>query len=164
MFFYYSEDQSHVCAFFPLNGNQEIMSFKVFPYRSTIDDIHYTLYDDHWQMHTFSDVAFYSGWLACGSCLMYPHLPKRVMHHFKYLQVFPRDPSVSAPLAMVRRDVYVMYDDFYSHLVPNEAQSLESPNKWSTAFDYIQWYFRVSHPYMKKMLIEIHLSQLIRRY
>lgn len=25
---------------------------------------------------------------------------------------------------------------------------MSAPQPWSSAFDYIQWYFRVSHPYM----------------
>lgn len=41
-----------------------------------------------------------------------------------------------------------MYDDFYNHLVPEEAHSVLASLQSSNEFDYIQWYFRVSHPYM----------------
>ena len=33
-------------------------------------------------------------------------------------------------------------------LVPDESRSTLASNDWNVAYNYIQWYFRISHPYM----------------
>lgn len=63
-----------------------------------------------------------------------------------------------APPAMVRRDVDAMYGDVYNHLVPDEVQRVTTPHQWSSASSYIQWYFRVSHPCVTPMFMEIHVG------
>ena len=78
----------------------------------TTDDIRFCSYDLHRQTFNLDDIAFYSGMLPYGSRMMYPHLPERVMRQFRYMQVIPREPFVSAPHTMVHKDVDAMYDDF----------------------------------------------------
>lgn len=70
--------------------------------------------------------------------MIHPHLPERVMCQFRFQQSILRDPSVFAPPTMVYRDVDVVFNDFYNHLVPHEAQSVLTPSTWSGTFDYIQ--------------------------
>lgn len=73
--------------------------------RTAADNIHYMPYNNHGQTHALDDIAFYSRWLVCESRLMYPHMPERVMRQFGYLPGIPIDPSMSAPPAMVCKDV-----------------------------------------------------------
>lgn len=49
---------------------------------------------------------------------------------------------------MVRRDLNSMYNDFLNHLVLDKARSTKAHSDWSFAYNYVQWYFRVSHPYI----------------
>lgn len=49
---------------------------------------------------------------------------------------------------MVRGDIDVMYDDLFNHFVSVKTQGVVAPSKWSIAFDYTQWCFRMSHTYM----------------
>lgn len=55
------------------------------------------------------------------------------------------DFTVYAHPIVIYKDVDVMFDDFYNHLVPEEAQSVPAPQPRGNSFVYIQWYFRVSH-------------------
>lgn len=61
-----------------------------------------------------------------------------------YMHVVPRESFVSPSPTMLRGDVEAMHDDFLNHLVPHEARGIIIPSEWNCAFDYIQWYFRVS--------------------
>lgn len=42
----------------------------------------------------------------------------------------------------------VMFYDYESHLVPEEARISIVENDWSYVNKYIRWFFRVSHLYM----------------
>lgn len=108
-------------AFIPLRGNRATK-----PYREYLDcmvgeDIHFHAYVDHRETHLFYEFVFYSGWLACGSRLMYPHLPERVMRQFDYMHFLPKDPYEYALPAMTHRDTGVIYDDYLNHLILNGA-------------------------------------------
>lgn len=144
----YTEDQPHACAFILLRGNQSTKLLRVFLYRISTYDIRFRLYDDHHQTHPLDHITFYFGRLAYGSHMLYPHLPERVMRQFRYLQVVPREPFVSASHSMIHMDVYVMYDDFYNHLVLDEARSVVAPHECSSVFNYMEWYFIMSHLYV----------------
>lgn len=54
----------------------------------------------------------------------------------------------SAPPALTRRQIKGMFDDYESHLVPEEAQTTISESDWSNVKGYIIWFFGVSHPNM----------------
>lgn len=41
-----------------------------------------------------------------------------------------------------------MFDDYESHLVPDESHNTISNRDWSYVDGYIRWFFRVSHLYM----------------
>ncbi|XP_050920270.1 uncharacterized protein LOC127137907 [Lathyrus oleraceus] len=91
---------------------------------------------------------FYSGWLAGGSCLIFPHLPERIIRNFGYTQTILKHSAIFAPPTMMRREMNAMFDDYLSHLVPKEAHNTITKSDWSYVDGYIRWFFRVSHPYM----------------
>lgn len=80
--------------------------------------------------------------------MMYSYLLKCVMHQFRYMQFVLKDPSDSASPTMVHIDVDVMYGDYHNHLVPDDTRGTLAPSYQSSGYSYIQWYFKVSHPYM----------------
>lgn len=72
------------------------------------ENIHFHSYVTHRETRLLEDITFYSGWLACSSLMMYPHLPEPAMQQFDYMQYILRDPYAPAPPAMARRDVDIM--------------------------------------------------------
>lgn len=115
---------SHLSAFSPLRGNQETKPFRVYLDCLVVEDMHFNSYIDHSEMRSCDDILLYSGWVTCGSQLTFPHLPKRVMRQLRFTQSIPRHPVVSAPPTMTRRVMDVMFDDYLSHMVPEETQSI----------------------------------------
>lgn len=138
----------HASAFALLRGNQAIKPFQVYLDCLVAEDMHFNSYVDHREMRPFDDIVLYSGCLASGSSLTFPHLPDHVMRQFDYTHIIPIRPIVSYPLAMTHRDMDVMFDDYLSHLIPEEAQSTIAESNWSYVDEYIRWFFRVSHSYM----------------
>lgn len=61
-------------------------------------------------MRPLDNIAFYSELLACGPRLIYPYLVERVMCQSGFQWGIPRDFSLSAHPAMVRRDIDAMFD------------------------------------------------------
>lgn len=110
--------------------------------------MHFNNYADHYETQQFDDIVLYSGWLACSSCLTFPHLPECVMRWFDYTQTISRHTTVSAPPAMTRRDINAMFNDYLSHLILEEAHNTIVESDWSYIDGYIRWFFRVSHSYM----------------
>lgn len=49
---------------------------------------------------------------------------------------------------MARKDVDTMYDDYLLQLISDEECGTQTLRDWSIAYNYIPWYFKVSHPYM----------------
>ncbi|XP_058726643.1 uncharacterized protein LOC131598007 [Vicia villosa] len=70
------------------------------------------------------------------------------MRQFGYEQTIPRDPTVSAPIAMTRRQLDEVFAYREHHMVPEEARATLAEHVWSCFEWYISWYYRVSHPYM----------------
>lgn len=79
---------------------------------------------------------------------MYIHLHERVMCQLMFLHIIRRPPYVSAPSIVCHRDFDAILNDFYSHLVLDEAHNVLVGEPWAYAHGYIQWFYRVSHPYM----------------
>lgn len=50
-------------------------SFKVYLDCLVDKDMHFNNYVDHRETQPFDDIVLYSGCLACGSRLTFPHLP-----------------------------------------------------------------------------------------
>lgn len=110
--------------------------------------MHFNTYVDHRVTRPFDNIVLYSGWLACGSRLTFPHLPECVMRQFGYTHTILRHTIVYAPSAMIRRDMCAMFDDYLSHLVLEEARSTIAESELSYVDGYIKWFFRVSHSYI----------------
>ncbi|XP_050888879.1 uncharacterized protein LOC127094051 [Lathyrus oleraceus] len=138
-------------AFIPLRRNQAAE-----PYLDYLvaKDMHFNNYVYHRETRPFDEIVIYYGWLACGSCLIAPHLPERVMRKFGYTQIIPIHPVVSAPPAMTHIQINYMFDDFESHLVLEETQATIAKSDWSYVERYIIWFFRVSHSYMVQAALE----------
>ncbi|XP_050897796.1 uncharacterized protein LOC127104665 [Lathyrus oleraceus] len=144
----YNEDWPRACAFAPYRGNTTIEPYRVFIDRTVAYYIFFCSYDGHRQTRPLDDIAFYSGWLASGSRLMYPHLSERAMRQFGLQQMIPRNPFTSAPLTICHRDLDVILDDFYSHLILEKEHSVPAGDPWAYEHGYIQWFYQVPHPYM----------------
>lgn len=96
--------------------------------RLVAEDMHFNSYVDHRKTRPFDEIVLYFGWLAYGSRLTTPHLPERVIRQFGYTQTILRHLVVSAPSVLTRRQMDDMFDDYESHLVPEEAQSTIAPS------------------------------------
>lgn len=86
------------------------------------------------------------------------------MRHFGYTHTISGHSVVFVPPTLKRRQIDDIFDDYESHLVPDEAWSILVVSNWSYVEGHIKWFFRVSYSYMAHVLIETHLGQLIRRY
>ncbi|XP_050875986.1 uncharacterized protein LOC127079651 [Lathyrus oleraceus] len=137
-----------VTAFIPLRGNQVTESFRVYLDRLVAKDMHFHIYVDQRQTRPFDEIVLYSGWLPYKSHLTAPHLSECVMRKFGYTQIILRHPIVYAPLALIRRHIKDMFDDYDSHMIPETAWATIAESDWSYVDGYIRWFFRVSHPYM----------------
>lgn len=145
-------------------------SYMMFIDRVIAYDICFCPYDGHRQTRPLDNIAFYSWWLTCGSHMIYPHLPERVMHQFKFLHIIQRPPYVSVPLCVsasptdCHRDLDVILDNFFSHLVPYEAHNVPTPGPWvaikGSSFISIRYHILTWHQMSRKHL----LDQFIRRY
>lgn len=100
-----------------LRGNQAIESFIMYLNRLVIEDMHFNNYVDHREMRPFDEILLYYGWLACGSFLIFPHLPECIMQQFSYTQTIHRHLVVSISPTMTRREMDGMFYEYLSHLV-----------------------------------------------
>ncbi|XP_058725553.1 uncharacterized protein LOC131596833 [Vicia villosa] len=112
------------------------------------EDIRYDCYGAHRETISFEEITLYSGWLASSSTIVVRYLLKRVTRPFGFEQTIPRDPSVSAPIAMACMQLEEVFADWEHHMVPEEAWATPSEHDWGCVERYISWYYRVSHPYM----------------
>ena len=60
--------------------------------------------------------------------MMYQHLPKLVVHQFRYIRFVPTCSFNSVYPTMVYRDVDAMYDDFLNHMISGETRGSVAPN------------------------------------
>lgn len=105
---------------YSLQGNGTTESFRVSLDRMVPDDNFFYLYEGHHQTRLFDVISVYSGWLACGSYLMYPYLPEKIMCLFDYIHTIQRPLYESAPLRVFGRDLGEMLDHFVSYLISKE--------------------------------------------
>lgn len=122
--------------------------FRVYLDHLVAENIHFHSYVTHCKMLPLEDIAFYSGWLDYGSRLTYPHFPEHIMRKSSYMHYIPIHPYVFSPLDMTRRDMDAIFDYYLNLLVPKKAHSTIAPSDWSYTYDYLWWFFRMSHPYM----------------
>lgn len=80
----------------------------------------------------------YFGWLACDSRLIFPRLPERVIRQFGYTQTILSHLILCDPPPEPRIEMTAMFDDYFSHLVSEEAQSTIAESDWSYVDKYIK--------------------------
>ncbi|XP_028181265.1 protein MAIN-LIKE 1-like [Glycine soja] len=109
--------------------------------RLRIPDVCWIPYGEHREVRDFHVRSCYSGLLRWGPVAVY-YRPERVVRQFGYTQTIP------APLV----DSWVSYDDIHDrwmhyedHIVPAGEVCVVSG---ACSSDYIDWFFRISHPFM----------------
>ena len=109
--------------------------------RLRIPDVCWIPYGEHREVWDFHVRSCYSGLLRWGPVAVY-YRPERVVRQFGYTQTIPAPPV----------DSWVSYDDIHDrwmhyedHIVP-AGEVCVVPGACSS--DYIDWFFRISHPFM----------------
>ncbi|XP_052735564.1 protein MAINTENANCE OF MERISTEMS-like [Vigna angularis] len=115
--------------------------------RSQLDALTYSgvvwhPYEGHRGIQPFFGICMYSGWIRIGDTLC-RHLPERVLRQFGFQQDIPRSPT-SVPNADV-----VAIDHVWLHFRAHVVSNVRHAASTSDCVDgYIQWFRRVSHPYI----------------
>lgn len=56
---------------------------------------------------------------------------------------------MSDPSTVIRKDdVDDMFEVLYDHSVLEDVRCVSYPQPWNAVYDGIQWFYRVTHPYM----------------
>ncbi|XP_052735601.1 protein MAINTENANCE OF MERISTEMS-like [Vigna angularis] len=115
--------------------------------RSQLDALTYSgvvwhPYEGHRGIRPFFGICMYSGWIRIGDTL-WRHLPERVLRQFGFQQDIPRSPTTVPDADVVAIDH--MWLHFRAHVVSN-VRHAASPS--DCVDGYIQWFRRVSHPYI----------------
>ncbi|KAK2417027.1 protein MAINTENANCE OF MERISTEMS [Trifolium repens] len=76
-----------------------------------MDEVVWQPYEDHRHVRPFQDCAWYSGWIMCGTAMICPHLPERVLRQYGHVQSIPRAPYVSAKAKMNRFTIYQAFQN-----------------------------------------------------
>lgn len=64
------------------------------------------------------------------------------------MQGIPRASNVSTHPIILHRDDDQIFEALYNHLVLTHVCSVIAPQQWNEIYDYIQWFYRVSHSCM----------------
>ncbi|KOM53009.1 hypothetical protein LR48_Vigan09g166800 [Vigna angularis] len=99
-------------------------------------------YEGHRGIRPFFGICMYFGWIWIGDTLC-RHLPERVLRQFGFQQYIPRSPTTIPDADVVAIDH--MWLHFRAHVVSN-VRHATSPS--DCVDGYIQWFRRVSHPYI----------------
>ncbi|GAU21307.1 hypothetical protein TSUD_372010 [Trifolium subterraneum] len=93
--------------------------------RMEVDEVTFCPYEDHRQTRPFQDISWYSGWIMCGSSMICPHLPERVLRQYGHVQSIPRAPGVSAKAGMNQFSIQDAFDDYLNeNYVTEEMRDL----------------------------------------
>lgn len=74
-------------------GHKDVHHYRLRLDSLEVDDIRFSTYGDHRDVHPFQFIVTYSGWLMCGKERVYRHLPERVKRQLFYIQDVPRHLS-----------------------------------------------------------------------
>ncbi|KAL5128578.1 Protein MAIN-LIKE 1 [Glycine soja] len=140
----YDEASPRACRW--IATKKTVKSIRTSSYRERLDrlripDVCWIPYGEHQEVRDFHVRSCYSSLLRWGPIAVYYRL-ERVVRQFGYTQTIP------APLV----DSWVSYDDIHNrwmhyedHIVP-AGEVCVVPGACSS--DYIDWFFRISHPFM----------------
>ncbi|KAL5158214.1 Protein MAIN-LIKE 1 [Glycine soja] len=140
----YDEASPRACRW--IATKKTVKSIRTPSYRERLDrlripDVCWIPYGEHREVQDFHVRSCYSGLLRWGPVVVY-YRPERVVRQFGYTQTIPAPPV----------DSCVSYDDIHDrwmhcedHIVP-AGEMCVVPGACSS--DYIDWFFRISHPFM----------------
>jgi len=123
-------------------GHKDVHHYRLRLDHLEVDDMRFSTYGVHREMHPFQFLCTYSGWLMCGKERVYRHLPERVKRQFSFVQDVPRHPSsiVQVPtqlLTIVLLDTQAWFYLDWEH---------GCERAWHHEPGYMAWYAKVSHP------------------
>jgi hypothetical protein len=110
--------------------------------RLEVDDVRFSIYDDHGGVRPFLLMCTYLGWLVCGKERVYHHLPERVKRQFDFVHDVPRHPSAIAKMPTQMLTTVLL--DAQAWFYPNWRQRCQ--RAWRHEPGYMAWYAKVSHP------------------
>ncbi|XP_028220258.1 protein MAIN-LIKE 1-like [Glycine soja] len=140
----YDEASPRACRW--IATKKTVKSIRTSAYRERLDrlwilDVCWIPYGEHREVRDFHVRSCYSGLLRWGAVAIY-YRPERVVRQFGYTQTIPAPPV----------DSWVSYDDIHDrwmhhedHIVP-ASEVCVVPGACSN--DYMDWFFRISHPLM----------------
>jgi hypothetical protein len=140
-------EHPYAAKFKPMKGGQSPNETRLALDRLELDDVVWQPYEDRRHTAPFQDCSWYSGWIMCGTAMVSPHLPERVLRQYGHVQSIPRAPFISAKAKMTRFTI----DHAFQHmLVENyvtvEMRGLKATHGFEAVPGYIAWFFKVSHP------------------
>ncbi|MCI32229.1 putative IMP dehydrogenase/GMP reductase, partial [Trifolium medium] len=85
----YTHQDLVAAKFYPLKTGKFPKETRTVLDRMEVDEVTFCPYKDHRQTRPFQDISWYSGWIMCGSALICPHLPERVLRQYGHVQSIP---------------------------------------------------------------------------
>ncbi|KAL5148816.1 Protein MAIN-LIKE 1 [Glycine soja] len=139
-------DEASPCACRWIATKKTVKSIRTQSYRERLDrlripDVCWIPYGEHREVRDFHVRSCYSGLLRWGPVAVY-YRPERVVRQFGYTQTIHAPPV----------DSWVSYDDIHNRWLHYEDHIVLAgevcvvPGACSS--DYIDWFFRISHPFM----------------
>jgi len=108
----------------------------------TLSDIIWSPYDSHRVSRSLEPISFFRGFLQYGDNIQM-HLPDRVLRQYGYMQTIPPPPLVQDMVA------FHTVNACWVHFVDNVVTSMiPAVHPHACTENYIDWYSRVSHPYL----------------
>ncbi|XP_028222363.1 serine/threonine-protein phosphatase 7 long form homolog [Glycine soja] len=140
----YDEASPRACGW--IATKKTVKSIRTPSYRERLDrlwisDVCWIPYGEHREVRDFHVRSCYSGLLRWGPVAVY-YRPERVVRQIGYTQTIPAPPV----------DSWVSYDDIHDRWMHYEDHIVLAgevcvvPGACSS--DYIDWFFRISHPFM----------------
>ncbi|KAL5141294.1 Protein MAIN-LIKE 1 [Glycine soja] len=140
----YDEASPRACRW--IATKKTVKSIRTPSYRERLDrlrisDVCWIPYGEHREVRDFHVRSCYSGLLRWGPVAVY-YRPERVVRQFGYTQTIPAPPVDSWVSYDDIHDMWMHYED---HIVPAGEVCVVSR---VCSSDYIDWFFRISHPFM----------------
>ncbi|KOM32808.1 hypothetical protein LR48_Vigan01g236400 [Vigna angularis] len=137
-----SQGRSWIYEHFPSMGRRRLVASYDDTTPRAMSGVVWHPYEGHRGIRPFFGICMYSGWIRIGDTLC-RHLPERVLRQFGFQQDIPRSPT-TVPNADV-----VVIDHMWLHFRAHVVSNVRHASSPSDCVDgYIQWFRRVSHPYI----------------
>ncbi|GAU25842.1 hypothetical protein TSUD_31060 [Trifolium subterraneum] len=143
----YTNEEPVGAKYYPLKTGKWPYETRTSLDRMEVDEVTFCPYEDHRQTRPFQDISWYSGWIMCGSSMICPHLPERILRQYGHVQSIPRASGVSAKAGMNQFSIQDAFDEYLNeNYVTEEMRGLRAVHGYETVSGYIAWFYRVSHP------------------